>query len=331
MTEMKRKIILYTPLIYQIGGAETWIYNLTTALKNDFDFLVLYGSADRKQLDRLKVPSEKNKINQMYKCDILLNFFLGRPYNVDAAYTIQTIHSNYAEMPYYTFYPWHRTDEYVFSSQAAKDGFNCPLTKKWDIIENPVCQPAVTKKPRQNDGRLHLVAATRLTEEKGGMRLAMLCDKLKQKKIDFVLDVYTTTTPENYTKKIDRPLPQGMVFHQPKIDLGDVIAGADYLVQLSDCEAFCYSMHEALAIGTPVIVTDWRGVRNTVSDGINGFIVDFELSNLPSKKQLMEPPTEFQYQYNDSVSCWREKLNNINLSQLPKKSHFLDKKTNYFL
>jgi glycosyltransferase involved in cell wall biosynthesis len=41
----------------------------------------------------------------------------------------------------------------------------------------------------------------------------------------------------------------------PRLDIRDYIADADYLVQLSDTEAWSYSVLESLSLGTPVITT----------------------------------------------------------------------------
>jgi glycosyltransferase involved in cell wall biosynthesis len=38
------------------------------------------------------------------------------------------------------------------------------------------------------------------------------------------------------------------------MEIYDDLRRADYVVQLSDTESFCYTMVEALSVGTPVIV-----------------------------------------------------------------------------
>jgi hypothetical protein len=42
---------------------------------------------------------------------------------------------------------------------------------------------------------------------------------------------------------------------QPELNIRNYIADADYTVQLSDTEAYCYTMIESLLLKTPVIVT----------------------------------------------------------------------------
>ena len=60
------------------------------------------------------------------------------------------------------------------------------------------------------------------------------------------------------------------------------MAAADYYVQLSDAEGYCYSVVEALSVGTPVIVTDCTVFHEIgVQDRVNGFILPMDLSDIP--------------------------------------------------
>ena len=74
---------------------------------------------------------------------------------------------------------------------------------------------------------------------------------------------------------------QNDIIHLPAIDhnkLLDYIADSDYLVQLSDAEGYCYAVHEALVVGTPVIVTDIPTFRQEIQNGVNGYKVPLNMS-----------------------------------------------------
>ena len=68
----------------------------------------------------------------------------------------------------------------------------------------------------------------------------------------------------------------------PRLDIRDYIADADYLVQLSDTEAFSYSILESLCLGTPVIITPIpSSIEMGVKNGLNGYILDFSMEDIP--------------------------------------------------
>ena len=88
---------------------------------------------------------------------------------------------------------------------------------------------------------------------------------------------------------------------EPTLDVYDYIADVDYLVQLSDSEAFCYSVHEALQYGTPVIVTDIDVFKNVVINGYNGYKFKLDMSNVDKKmldKIVNHVPGGFAYNEN---------------------------------
>ena len=82
---------------------------------------------------------------------------------------------------------------------------------------------------------------------------------------------------------------------KPRLDILDYVANADYLVQLSDNEGFCYSVVEALCAGTPVIVTPCPVFDEIgLVDGENCYKVPFDMKNFDVKKLLGEP-LKFEY------------------------------------
>jgi glycosyltransferase involved in cell wall biosynthesis len=84
--------------------------------------------------------------------------------------------------------------------------------------------------------------------------------------------------------------------------------GVDYVVQLSDSEGFCYSVYEALSVGTPVIVNSWAGVENVIQNGYNGYILNdiLDLDLIYSKKPKI-PPTTFVENADNWLSLFNKK------------------------
>ena len=79
------------------------------------------------------------------------------------------------------------------------------------------------------------------------------------------------------------PIPnENVIYMKPRLDIRNYIADADYLVQLSDTEAFSYSILESLCLGTPVIITPIpSSIEMGVKNGINGYILDFSMQDIP--------------------------------------------------
>ena len=77
------------------------------------------------------------------------------------------------------------------------------------------------------------------------------------------------------------------------------------MVQLSDNEGYCYSVVEALTVGTPVIVTNCPVFKEIGVNETNGFILDFELSKVPVKEIYKGLP---KFKYKPKQDNWAEIL-----------------------
>ena len=125
--------------------------------------------------------------------------------------------------------------------------------------------------------------------EKGKARIIKLAEALEAKEIPNRWELFTDD--RNMIEK------KGIIYRRPKLDIIDDIADSDYLVQLSDSEAFCYSVVEALSVGTPVIVTDCPVFKEIgVKDGVNGFVLDFDMDNIPVDKIYKGLRKKFVYE-----------------------------------
>lgn len=322
----KRSVIIFMNRICRIGGAETWLYNLTNVLSKYFDVMVLYDNADQGQVSRLKVPAKKREGVYEYRCDILLNMFEGRPINVKARHIVQTVHSNYSEMPWYKYNDWDRTDSYIFASEASKNAFPIPLRKPYKVIQNPIYIPDMPPKGARTSDILHIMSATRLAEEKGGFRMILFCKMLESAGIKFDYKVYTSWSEDRIREKFGE-VPKQMIIMPPKLDLTQEMYESDYVAQFSDCEAFCYTIHESLAVHTPVLVTNWKGVDRSVRNGLNGYIFNMDMTGV-NLKQLLTRPNIFGVM-NSSNRDWIRHLKEIPLGEIKDGRHafnlFLDK------
>jgi glycosyltransferase involved in cell wall biosynthesis len=81
-----------------------------------------------------------------------------------------------------------------------------------------------------------------------------------------------------------------------KLNIIDDIAQADFLIQLSDNEGYCYSIVEALNLGIPVVVTPIPVFKEIGLDDTNSITLDFDCSNVAQVAEQIATK-EFHFKY----------------------------------
>lgn len=296
---VKTQVVIWTEKTYDIGGIETFIYALCRRLCKFYDIIVLYEKMSPCQIERLLPYVDVRKIDRAVhiECDTLIvNRIIDKmPYNVSYKQSVQMVHG--VKHARYTV-PQDK-DIIVTVSQAVKDSFG-DETKDARVIRNMTFIEESKKEP------LFFVSATRLdTADKGEKRMFKLAELMDKAGIKYIWLCFT-----NREKPAEAP--EHMLYVKPTLDIMPYIKKADYLVQLSDHEAFCYSMIEALELGTPVIVTPLSVLEELdVIDGINGYVVPFDISDGFDVKKFYNKP-EFTYTFDneESIKQWRKLLGN---------------------
>jgi glycosyltransferase involved in cell wall biosynthesis len=285
------KNVFYFKMLNSIGGVESWLYYLSKLYKN---MVVYYKSGDPKQVERLSKNVECHRYtNQKIKCDRF--FCMYNPDiidNVEAEEYINVIHSDYKGQNIKPVINEKFTKTIAVSKSVAKTykeltGIDC------EVIYNPVA----LDKPKP---LLKLISATRLTREKGKERMELLGKILDKKGIQYQWLVFT-----NDRKVIDN---DNIVYMYPRLDITSYMADSDYLVQLSDCEAYCYSVVEMLMLGKPVIITDLPvykeiGITEDMSIKLPLDFKDIDIKRieeLKGKKIKYSPPKEEWNRYLDN-------------------------------
>lgn len=271
MEKVKYKNIFYFSNINKIGGVESFLYYLCRKYE-DNDITIYYKTGDQKQIDRFRkyVRVKKYKDEKIICEKAFFNYTTDIINNVEAKEYIQIIHTNYIEQKLY-FTPNPKIQKYIGVSKVVCDSF-----KKYTGLDCELCyNPIVIDKPKKV---LNLISATRLTAEKGKDRIIKFAKILDQNNIPYLWTIFTDDV-----NKIKNP---NIVYMQPRLDITDYIANADYLVQLSNQgEGYGYAPAEALSVGTPVIVTPCPAfIEIGVKDKENGYVIDYELKNVPIEK-----------------------------------------------
>ena len=292
------KVIIYQKLLYKIGGIETWGLNLAKIFENR-DITFIFSEADDIQL--LEFAKFANVIidngERRYNCDVFISanydggaIILDR---ITAKKKYQTIHSDFEALK--KINGWQRFDlnldprfdAIISASETAQKGLKNGFGYDSTVITNPLV--SLDKKP------LILLTLSRASEEKGFGRMVEMARRLEGAGKPFIWLVCSTL--ENSTPDIRaavRSVPE-MITVQPQYYSKQLLHIAHYLVQLSDTEAYCYSVHEALATGVPVIATEFDQAKKIVKDGKNGYLLKFDLSNLDVNKIFDKIPEGFTY------------------------------------
>lgn len=261
--------------------------------------VVYYKEAHPEQIKRLakNVEVHKYKENEIIECD---NFFCC--YNPDiidnviANNYIHLIHCDYKQVSFRPImHP--KFTKYIAVSKLAGESFKEITGIDYELIYNPVAID-IPKVEKYNDGKIHLISATRLTKEKGLKRMQRLATLLDKAGINYEWIVYTNRVRES--------IGTNVIYKEPKMDIIEDVAKSDFLVQLSDCEAFCYSVVESLMVNTPVICTDLPVFKELRVNKGNSITCDLKMNNVDINR-LKEP---FKFSYRPPKSNWNKYLNN---------------------
>ena len=83
-------------------------------------------------------------------------------------------------------------------------------------------------------------------------------------------------------------------------------------MQLSDQEAFCYSIVEALTLGTPVITTPMDVLEELgVIDGVNGYVVPYDMKGVQAANiDIYRLKGTFNYTYDNGkrIKKWKDTI-----------------------
>ena len=323
----QKKVIIYVGYVYDIGGIESWIYYMCQNLYSYYNILLLFDSGNIIQLKRYNkyVEVEHRNRDKQYECDTLLiaSNWAEFPSNIKYKKCITTIHSDYKyfnEQLRSNLTVVKQANEIICVSKQASDSIYDLFGLKNKIIPNILGQRKKINKI------LHLVSFTRLSVEKGYDRICNFIKILKDNNIKFDWKIFSDA---EYWK-IDKLNCPEVIFMKPTLDVYDYIVDADYVVQLSDTEAFCYTVHESLQYGTPVIVTNINAFKDVVIDGYNGYKFELDMSNVNSdmlNKIVNNIPKDFVYDecFEELKQKWFKVLgepveidNNINHSSTVK-------------
>lgn len=288
--------IFWVNKLQTIGGVETFIYELAK-LFSDYDFVIYYEQIDDEQLKRLKKFVRCVKYNgEKLKCKkLFMNYDISIIDNVEAEEYIEMVHCVFKHNKLKPHVHPKITKYYAVGKEAC-DSFKELTGLDCEVLHNPL----TIEEPKKI---LRLISATRLASDKGKIlqRTKMLAAELEKNNIPYIWHIFTTS--EDTLKN------PNIIYMKPRLDIRNYISSSDYLVQLSDTEAFCYSVLEALSLNIPCIVTHIPCFEEMgMKQGVNGYILDFDMKNIPIKDIYNHIP---KFSYQPLKNEWLDKIEKI--------------------
>ena len=290
MTENHVQVLIYTSYLHIIGGIETFIKSYLELMGSYYEFGVYCPRLSPEMRVELSAYCPIWTKDEPISCDTLIMIRMGDPIpeNVTYKHSVRMCHACRLNKDWRIL---QDCDEIVHVSEASRDSFE----SSGHVILNPLIK---TKKKS-----LLLMSATRIPapdKGKNAERMLRLAKMLESADIPYI-----------WLNFSDQPLskaPKGFFNVGARTDLQPFIAKADYLVQLSDMEGFGYSVAEALANKTAVIVTPFETTKELhVVDGINGYVVPFNMA-FDVNRLIDVPVFEYAYHNDKIVKQWQKIL-----------------------
>lgn len=268
------KIAFFYNSFYKLGGVESFAYYFCKRYCNQHDITVYY---DKKisfdyQIDRLsKFVKCEDYVGQEVDTDlIVINWYRERSYLLNFLNNAKFKESLYVIHGRPTAYRNHDLD-YIFRLYNAGlitkivsvveeitkiDLDYCKYLKKYHVKPFYLTMEVPRVKRTKSD-KIKLISATRLSPDKGGIRMRELALELAKSDIDYEWDIYTPDLNEAW---IFDNIPN-LNIKKGKLDIFPEIASADILIQLSDFEAYGCVIQEALSLGTRIIATNIKSLK----------------------------------------------------------------------
>ena len=295
---LKTDLVIWIHQTFPIGGIETFIYSFCENMHEKYDIVVLYDIMDQIQIDRVSKYAKcvKNS-SQKIVCDtvIVVRIFDSIPSNIRYKKSVQMAHC----LKQRSWSIPQTRDAIVCVSNASKESFG-EEGKDAKVINN------MSYKFSDKEV-LFLISATRVgavDKGKNDERMVKLAKLMNTKGIKYIWAYFG-----------NRPLhsaPQEMVYMGQSLDVTPYIKKADYLVQLSDTEAFSYALLESLCLQTPLIVTPLEQNEDMkIKDGVNAYIVPFDFDDSYDVEKFLKIP-KFTYKYDNKkiIEQWVDLIEN---------------------
>lgn len=291
----KTKVLVQMTYLNNIGGIETALETLVRTFKDEDITVLVNARADGaqeqiKRLERYCKVIFDNDYQTVYEADVALLFtpiMQGVPLdNIKAKKIYQFVHSDikglmrHPQWQSFTWKPDARISKVIAVSETAQKGLKEALGVDSVIVPNIFA-------PR--DLPTTFLFISRATMEKGLDKALELAKRFDEAGKDYVLLIASLVDPYgSYWPAIDGN--KRIIYLNASIYNPIFYRCADYVIQMSTSESYCYTIREAMANGCAVIGSKIPEIEKVVKDGVNGYLLNDDLSNLDIDKIFNEVP-----------------------------------------
>ena len=259
------------------------------------------GDAIRKIKAIFIYKSEKDtykmfgKLNKKY--DVAIGYLENNPIyycvdNVDANKKIGFIHNDYDKLglnPIGDRFYFNKLDNIVTVSEECAEVLKNRFPEYRDkvrvmhnIVSPSVINEMAKEKIEMNNAEINLATVGRLNYQKGYDMAIEACKKLVEKGYDIRWNVLgegeERSNLESLIKKYK--LEDRFVLLGIKENPYPYVQNSDIYVQTSRFEGKSIAIDEAKILNKPILVTNFTTVRDQISDGVNGLIVDMNVDSI---------------------------------------------------
>lgn len=316
---MKKTLGIYISNYNVIGGVERFVENFCKRMSKHYDITLIFDNCENyhmlfemaQYVDILKLNKK-----EIYTFDYFINSTAWgfTPYdNVQATKSIQIVHADYRHViSTWNFkYDRHKnTTHHVCVGEIVKESFEEATPYKCDAIIYNLLDNHIKTEKKPKNKVLTLVTLSRLSGEKGFARMLQLAKEMDAKQIPYVWNIFGGTTHQ-YAQTVVNSFKgcKNVIFKGVTREPFKEINKADYLVQLSDTEGFAYSVYEAMQVKTPCIITPFLSGKEQITDGINGYIVPFDMKGINFTKIINNIPIVPDFEEKGKEQDWINLLN----------------------
>jgi len=289
------QVVIYVNGTSGFDGITTFIHNFCGNMSKYYDITVLHDFLNTNDINRLRsiVRVVRRGSYPAIYCDTLLMMRIGDtiPEEVKYKQLYQVVHCTKGGTRELKRDP----KDCIFVSETARRSFT---DNEGRVIYN-LCNPNSPKKS------LILMSTTRIgATDKGDQDRWMIsfAELLNRQHVPFLWFYFSASQLHG--------APGNLIRLDPVDDVRGFLKHADYLVHLSENEAYCYSITEALSVGVPVIAFDIPILHELgFQDEKDGYIIPKDLSI--DTNIILNAPGFKGYQItNDekAIAEWREVL-----------------------